>query len=238
MCIPEEGTACANDSGCPEGAQWCVGNVCVDCDNSGEVWDLACEEGTSMVSRNGCTPCACYPDNECVADDECGDGVCQAGETCMEGCRVGDTSCCYGNVCLTDGTGCGDAPETGCFEHEECGDGEACVPRETFECVPSTCTCDEATGTWGCSGDCAPGSCEPADACTTDADCPEGEEWCELGVCVPCSNDAFLCDIFCEEGTGLPVRNERNLEAETDTVIGASTYTEQGWFQLAELGTL
>jgi len=45
-------------------------------------------------------------------------------------------------------------------------------------------------------------------------------------------------DVWFDAETGLPVRNERNLEAETDTVIGASTYTEQGWFQLAELGTL
>ncbi len=43
-------------------------------------------------------------------------------------------------------------------------------------------------------------------------------------------------EVWFDATTGLPLRNERTLEAQTETVIGASTYTEEGWFQLAEPG--
>ncbi len=35
--------------------------------------------------------------------------------------------------------------------------------------------------------------------------------------------------------TGLPIRNERDIEVRTDTPAGRSTYRETGWFQLVSL---
>ena len=35
--------------------------------------------------------------------------------------------------------------------------------------------------------------------------------------------------------TGLPIRNQRRIEVDTDTPIGSSTYTEEGEFRLASL---
>lgn len=43
-------------------------------------------------------------------------------------------------------------------------------------------------------------------------------------------------EVWFDATTGLPLRNERQLQAQTDTIIGASTYDEEGWFQLAEIG--
>lgn len=42
-------------------------------------------------------------------------------------------------------------------------------------------------------------------------------------------------EVWFDAATGLPLRNERRLEARTDTVIGESTYTETGEFQLLSL---
>lgn len=39
-------------------------------------------------------------------------------------------------------------------------------------------------------------------------------------------------DVWFSERTGLPLRNERHLEARTDTVIGEVLYTEEGTFEL------
>ena len=39
-------------------------------------------------------------------------------------------------------------------------------------------------------------------------------------------------DVWFSERTGLPLRNERQLEARTDTVIGEVLYTEEGTFEL------
>ena len=39
-------------------------------------------------------------------------------------------------------------------------------------------------------------------------------------------------DVWLHADTGLPVRNERRIEANSDTPIGTSTYTEVGEFEL------
>jgi hypothetical protein len=39
-------------------------------------------------------------------------------------------------------------------------------------------------------------------------------------------------DVWFEVDSGLPVRNERRIEAATDTPLGSSTYTEEGSFRL------
>lgn len=42
-------------------------------------------------------------------------------------------------------------------------------------------------------------------------------------------------EVWFAADTGLPVRNERSIEARTDTPIGASTYTETGEFHLVSI---
>lgn len=42
-------------------------------------------------------------------------------------------------------------------------------------------------------------------------------------------------DVWFDAGTGLPLRNERSLEAHTNTVIGDVSYTEQGFFELTDM---
>src|SRR2546428_5959643 len=48
---------------------------------------------------------------------------------------------------------------------------------------------------------------EGGPACTTDADCAFGAEWCVGGRCVPCDNSGLTCTIPCETGTTFYVRN-------------------------------
>jgi hypothetical protein len=43
--------------------------------------------------------------------------------------------------------------------------------------------------------------------CTSDRDCPEGEQWCERGRCVPCDNTGLVCRIVCREGWTTYMRN-------------------------------
>jgi len=42
-------------------------------------------------------------------------------------------------------------------------------------------------------------------------------------------------DLWFSKQNGLPLRNVRNVRIRTDTIVGASTYTEQGNFQLTSL---
>jgi hypothetical protein len=42
-------------------------------------------------------------------------------------------------------------------------------------------------------------------------------------------------DVWFAADTGLPLRNRRSIRAKTDTVVGSSTYTEVGQFELVSL---
>lgn len=101
VCVPSEAWACATDADCVAGATWCEEGLCETCDNSGYVCRIACPEGTALVERNGCRPCACEPVNECVSDGECRPWQrCEPGPECLSWCPVGDPTCCYGNRCV------------------------------------------------------------------------------------------------------------------------------------------
>ena len=101
VCMPTGPTPCETDLDCAWGAQWCEDGECVECDNSGLVCFIACEDGYGLAERNGCHPCECVPLSECTADDECLPWQrCEPGSECLHWCPAGDPSCCYGNRCV------------------------------------------------------------------------------------------------------------------------------------------
>ncbi|MCB9594116.1 MAG: hypothetical protein H6719_15385 [Sandaracinaceae bacterium] len=150
-------TPCTSDADCTAGSAWCEGGVCVGCDNSGLLCDIACGlSGWATYERNGCHPCECGPPNECGADGDCRTGQhCYAGAFCW--CPGGTRSpdCCLGNVCAA--TGCPEPPTTGC-ESRGCPSGQTCSLDMADGCAPSRCTC-ETTGSWACTRDCGGGVC-------------------------------------------------------------------------------
>ncbi|HJL17136.1 MAG TPA: hypothetical protein RMH99_15830 [Sandaracinaceae bacterium LLY-WYZ-13_1] len=148
---------CATDDDCEAGAEWCEGGRCVECDNDGLACRLACPEGWSLYRRNGCSPCACAPDNECVRDADCagtggGTPKCYAGAFCWDWCPENDPSCCFGNVC--DAAGCEPPPPVGC-DTRGCPLGQTC--RRDMGCASSSCGCGD--GGWFCTDDCGGGVC-------------------------------------------------------------------------------
>lgn len=151
-------TPCTTDADCPSATAWCEGGVCVPCDNSGLLCDIACSTpGWMTYERNGCFPCECGPPSECVADRDCGRGqLCYAGAFCWcaDGGRRPD--CCIGNVC--EASGCTTPPPTGC-ETTGCPRGQTCGPSGLGGmCTPSSCNCGP-TGSWACTRDCGGGAC-------------------------------------------------------------------------------
>ncbi|MEL6178560.1 MAG: hypothetical protein AAFS10_06385, partial [Myxococcota bacterium] len=214
-CVPDEGgSACETDNECRAGAEWCEEGECVECDNSGQLCLILCPAGYELQQRNGCTPCACVPINECTTDRDCERGVCEPGPECLSWCPEGDPSCCYGNTCSEPSACEGPNPE-GCVD-TGCPRGQVCS-FDTRECVPSSCFCDEESGTWGCTDDCGGGVCVPDDGngacegpnpagcqmngCPDDQICSFDEE-----ICVPsgCSCDGesgtWICTSDCNGG--------------------------------------
>lgn len=144
---------CADDRECVEGAEWCVGGRCVECDNSGPACFIVCPAGWSTYMRNGCSPCDCAPMNACTSDRMCGGlNVCHPGAFCTDWCPD-DPSCCFGNTCSMPS--CDGPPPVGCFVRG-CPEGETCTASG---CASSSCTCT-ADG-WACTDDCGGGTCVP-----------------------------------------------------------------------------
>jgi hypothetical protein len=208
VCMPASAGICDSDDDCGFGAEWCEGGQCVACDNGGLLCDMACPPGTDYAERNGCFPCACVPVNACTSDLDCGPGAtCEPGDLCLDWCPAGDPACCSGNVCRPITQWCeGPVPagcvQTGCAPTEVCDQG-------TGGCLPSSCSCDFASGSWVCTDDCGGGICRPAqgDECDGDSDCSWGTNWCEEGACVECDNSGLICDRACPPGTHMPTRN-------------------------------
>lgn len=76
-------------------------------------------------------------------------------------------------------TGCTTPSPAGCVE-TGCPLDLICVP--TGSCIPSSCVCDPATDSWGCTDDCGGGICGLAAACSTDIECLSPTV-CEDGQC-------------------------------------------------------
>jgi hypothetical protein len=161
-CLEGSPHVCRSDGDCEEGAEWCVDGECVPCDNTGTVCLIACRQGWSVYSRNGCTPCECAPINVCDRDADCAEHpqgeVCVPGAFCTDWCAEGDPSCCFGNVCASAACAAEEPYPHGCVERG-CSAGEVCV--DDVECTSSSCECLDDF--WICTDDCAGGTCVPAE---------------------------------------------------------------------------
>jgi hypothetical protein len=164
---------------------------------------VAGDAGCALPSPAGCrTDEGCPPGERCSFDarDGCAPSDCR--------CAAGRWECtpdCGGGVCVPRNTACPGPDPAGCAERG-CGLGQVCDPH-AGGCLPTACDCDPADGVWRCSGDCGGGACVPEDRpCRADADCSEGREWCEQGVCTYC-HDPQVCDLECPPGQRRPIRN-------------------------------
>ncbi len=166
--------------------------------------------------------CFCDDDFDCPPTYYCdANGICQPGASCGNGIIEGNEQCDDGNFIETDTcnnlcllTICGDTiiqTPNGNGDFEECDtDGAVCGAGGV--CLPD-CTC--ASGGFGFCGDgimdpslgeecdppgslCLDGTtCWPdctCGGCTTNADCPYGDQVCVNGNCQDCSNN-FECNI-------------------------------------------
>lgn len=80
------------------------------------------------------------------------------------------------------GTGCDEPDPAGCTSDADCAGG-VCLPAPSGQCLPSSCTCDEASGAWVCTEDCGGGVCgEPGAECALDDDCV-APLVCDDGAC-------------------------------------------------------
>ena len=107
------------------------------------------------------------------------------------------------------GAGSGAIPDPGAAKPPY----EACQAKRCGDmcsrCDPADSSCSEALGAAYCdaSGACLQGVPMCGDACSNDADCGYGVEWCSGGQCLPCDNAGPSCDIACPEGHELYERN-------------------------------
>ena len=180
--------------------------------NDGEACDEGAANGTATACcSKTCTPIACDDEDVCTADTcaagsgckhapvangtSCADAdACNGAERCIAGkCTAGVApSCDDANGCTTDscdsksgclhagledGTPCDDA--TICNGKESCHDG-ACQPGTALDCDDQdVCTADSCDPVSGCqnTGLAEGSSCSDGDACN-------GQETCQVGVCV------------------------------------------------------
>jgi len=187
-----------------------------------------CASGLIAEVANGCYTGSCVDPETCEPGPACSatepvlcnalPPACGAGQIpeVDEGCYTG--RCLDATTCEPAAQICGGEPDPSfnrCYTDDDCANAQVCNPTATLECAPSSCFCDETSGTWGCTEDCAPGICGDAPTCqgpdpseqecTVDADCPGADNKCVLSdaaVCVPsaCSCDEtgqWLCTADC-----------------------------------------
>ncbi len=147
-----------------------------------------CPSGT-VCDAEACFPSLCSCDEksgawQCTAD--CGLGACVPAPSACDGPDPSTLSCANG-----------------------CPSGTVCDPEA---CFPSSCSCDEKSGAWGCTADCGLGACVPAPTCKgpdpsqgCEGGCPDGTQ-CDTTACRPsgCSCDgatgSWQCTADCGEG--------------------------------------
>ena len=159
-------TGCAAGQRCVQDPSVCVPSHC-ECDAVTGAWGCTrdCGGGVCVPEPAGCpgeNPQGCVSTG-CPAGEVCEQlaGVCvPSGCGCDE--TIGAWVCtadCSGGVCVPAAHGCDTPNPQGC-RHSGCPGGQQCV-FDTGHCVPSSCACDPATGSWGCTRDCGGGVCLP-----------------------------------------------------------------------------
>lgn len=155
--------ACDAEERCDGASSACPGDAL-------QIEGFACDDGDKCTRTDGCRSGLCWGGNPvvCTAEDACHDvGTCNpATGTCSNPARPDGIACSDGNSCTTvdtcvKGTCTGSSP-VACAPANEC--------RLEGTCDPSSGTCSSPSkpdGT-GCSrGSCVAGSCQGADAGTS-----------------------------------------------------------------------
>ncbi|CAN0495673.1 unnamed protein product [Laminaria digitata] len=229
---------CDVDADCADGqvcgvsdAQACKPSSCF-CDAETDTWgctedcnpEYACMDMPTETCGGQPDPSVqpCDVDADCPGEQVCGVSAatvcvpsscsCDANSMswiCTEDC--GTPRACTDPDTNPPGT-CGGQPdpsEQPCSADSDCGDGEACVASGDDSCVPSTCACDEASGSWECTADCGQpmecravsdgpemcnGQADPSyQECDVDEDCADGES-CLTSAAAVCVSSSCACD--------------------------------------------
>ncbi len=147
--------ACAKDADCPAG-------ICVA--------GTTCAPGCVPPSAACCYGNTCQPAGKCSVSNPagCAQLGCGTGFTCAPSATCHPSACtcdlgkgtwsctkdCAGGECVK--SACPGKSPAGCLK-SGCAAGLEC--KTNLGCAPSSCTCDESTGTWQCLPDCGGGLC-------------------------------------------------------------------------------
>lgn len=203
---------CLIDDNCTEETPYCVGKVCVECDN-----DTQCDDGLFCNGAETCDVGSCAPgvspcddglicdeeSNTCAAcdnDTQCNDGVyCNGSEYCSDGsCLPGKLPCPQDLYCLEDNQTCVEClADSNCDDQEFCNGLEICNEtsgqcedgddpcEEPLFCDNETESCVECFEDDDCSGDNNTPYCDDSLSCVeciVSDDCDDNET-CREGVC-------------------------------------------------------
>ncbi len=247
---------CAN-SGCPEGYACitdpaiCIPSAC-SCEESTGIWQCTEDCGGGSCQKEKLSPCEDPDPTSCTIIG------CEVGYTCdaeAPGCSPSSCACdeeTGGWICTQDclpGECVPDKPAKVCAKPDPtscslvgCADGFFC-DLEAPGCGPSSCTCDEASGTWVCTKDCLPGQCvplKPAPGCAEPNPTSCTVIGCDPGfTCDPeapgCSPSSCLCDVEagawvcskdCLPGQCVPALEKPCADDELKTPDGCLTCAE------------
>jgi len=215
----QDSSDCTGDDVCAPSTE-CVPSTC-SCDGSSNTWTCTTDCGMPNVCQPAASQCTtpdpsqvttCQDTSECSGDDVCAPSTECVPSSCVCDPTTGAWSCTEDcgmpNVCQPPAMACAPPFRSQlCGQTADCNSGEVCT-RSHGECIPSACGCDPQTGQWTCTADCNGGLCVPSSGrCGGDSDCAMGSEWCEEDQCIPCDNSGQLCDIACQPGFELEVRN-------------------------------
>jgi Cys-rich repeat protein len=194
---------CSADSQCAAGQMCCAG-VCIDplfddnnCGGCGQV----CAAGES------CERGACVPACDCASDADCPQGyICLECQCVYDGCTDADgdgfcqdSDCDDNNASVHPGAPeiCGDSLDNdcdgqidegcgGCQSNADCSIGLICCANECVNIANDVGNCGACGMACAAGEACYDGVC--IIACTTDADCDDGNpntsDYCVNGVCV------------------------------------------------------
>ncbi len=215
---------CAAGQSCQVVAGACQPSAC-SCDVSTGLWQCTADCGEARA----CAPIDPSPPTACEGPDPSIDGCdsaadCGVGEVCapsgIRACRPSSCGCDEDTgfwICTDD---CGvynscqaapvsacDEPDpsvNGCDSDRDCDADESCVIDESQVCRPSSCFCDESTGSWGCTRDCntynvcapkpaCPGEDPSVNGCDSNRDCAAGEA-CVVDEGAGCRPSSCFCD--------------------------------------------
>lgn len=134
-----------------------VGVLVLGCDSADQAGDAACTGPDPSVD-------GCVDDTDCTGGEKClvAEGCVSSSCACTESGWECTADCGTRHACGVSTPSACSAPnpaEGSCTTNANCKDGETCQQSALTVCIPSQCSCDAATGEWGCSKDCGNQRC-------------------------------------------------------------------------------